>query len=280
LRRIGWTATEAVERTAAALMEALDGRALTKEELGVAIAALMEEELPAGQRPGWRERDGLGDNTYGESLARYALTVVALRGLFCLVPGPGKATAFARTDQWLGSAGAAARPGEAAARLVGRFLGCYGPATARQFGEWAGIAPEQARASWALAQEELVQVAPLGKKGWLHRRDLERWESPPMPAGTRLLPPHDPFLAQPERSLLVADPAAQRQVWRTIGNPGVALVEGEVVATWRPEKKGRRLVILVRPLMGLAAAARAAIEAEAEGVARARECQLERVVFS
>jgi len=54
--------------------------------------------------------------------------------------------------------------------------------------------------------------------------------------GVRFLPPYDPYLLDRDRDLLVPQRAAQRTVWRASGNPGVVLVDGEPVATWRSRK--------------------------------------------
>jgi hypothetical protein len=48
-----------------------------------------------------------------------------------------------------------------------------------------------------------------------------------------------------------------------IGAPGVVLVDGDVAGLWRPEKKGKRLVVAVEPLTKAVRQAAAALEAEA-----------------
>jgi hypothetical protein len=48
------------------------------------------------------------------------------------------------------------------------------------------------------------------------------------------------------------------------------LVNGQVAGLWRPAKKRRKLVVTVEPLGKLTAAARDALAAEAERIARFR----------
>ena len=52
-----------------------------------------------------------------------------------------------------------------------------------------------------------------------------------------------------------------------LGGPGTVLVDGEVVALWRPAKKGAKLVVTVQPLTDLAPAARDELAAEAQRLA-------------
>lgn len=42
------------------------------------------------------------------------------------------------------------------------------------------------------------------------------------------------------------DRAWRREIWRSSGNPGVVLSDGEIVATWRPKSTGERLDLTLR----------------------------------
>lgn len=265
----GLTATEVVELTRLALMRVLDGRDLTKDELGRELAAAVELAIDEALRARWNEPDGLRDNRYGESICRWALDVVALDGAFVLGSN-GRATTFLRADQWLGRPLPTAEPRRARAALVTRYLRCYGPSDPRGFAAWAGAAPEQADATWALVRDSLEEVSVGGRVRWLLREDLGAVMSPPTPIGVRLLPPHDPYLQQRDRAELVSDSRRRRQVWRPQGSPGVILVDGVIVGTWRPRKRGSRLEVSVDPFEDLSAATRHEIDAEARIVGRVR----------
>ena len=76
----GMNATEVVERTAAALPGILDGRELTKDELGVALAQRLAQDVTPQQLALWNTPDGLRSNRYGETIVRFAINVVALHG--------------------------------------------------------------------------------------------------------------------------------------------------------------------------------------------------------
>ncbi len=51
-----------------------------------------------------------------------------------------------------------------------------------------------------------------------------------MASGVRLLGGHDPYVAQPDRAMLVPDPAVRKQLFPPVGRPGVVLVDGTIAA--------------------------------------------------
>ena len=63
--------------------------------------------------------------------------------------------------------------------------------------------------------------------------------------GRRLLPAGDPFLAQRDRATLVPDRARQRAVWRPVGSPGLVLMTGHPVGTWRARRRGAACAVTV-----------------------------------
>ena len=68
----------------------------------------------------------------------------------------------------------------------------------------------------------------------------------------RLLPPSDPYLQGRDRELLVPDPAHRKQIWTSLGAPGVVVSGVDVVGVWRPTQKARRLDVAVTPFRPLA----------------------------
>lgn len=57
-----------------------------------------------------------------------------------------------------------------------------------------------------------------------------------------------------------------------MGNPGVLLASGRIVATWRPQKKGKRLMVNFEPFAALSGQTRDEIAAEAAMLAPFRGC--------
>jgi hypothetical protein len=181
-----------------------------------------------------------------------------------------------RPDQWFGSAPPSTGSREARAELVRRYLHCYGPSSHTDLAGWAGISTEQAGAMWATVEGELTEVEVNDHTAFILSSDQAALLSPPLPEGTRLLPPHDPILQMRDRSVLVPDVARHGEIWRSTGNPGVVLNAGEAIGTWRPQKKGREMgfdVELFRSVRGIAPK----ITEEAGRVAALRGARLGRV---
>jgi winged helix DNA-binding protein len=276
----GMTAAELVERTAAALPKVLDGRDLTKDELGIALARQLGQDGATQNEALWNTPDGFGNNRYGETLVRFALSVVALRGLFCIAPRRGTVTTFLRMDQWLGAPLPPADRAQARAELVRRYLHYYGPSTAEHFAAWAGIVPAQAAQAWHLVEDELAQVAIDGRSAWLLQRDIPQLIAPEAATGARLLPPHDPYLLLRDRTTLIPNRALQRYLWRASGNPGVVLLDGLAVALWRPRKRGRRLGLTIEWFRDMPPRRRDQIEAEAVTLAPFKDCTAVEIAFA
>ena len=281
LDQIGISATELVNYTAAALPDVLDSRELTKDDLGIELARRLEKQLTSQQLQSWHTPSWYAPGQrLGESVVRFALSIVALQGLFCLAPRRGNSATYIRTDQWLGTPPSNVRRDDPRAELVRRYLRCYGPSTVEHFAEWAGIAPAQAARTWRLIESELVEVDYAGRKTWLHQQDFSRFLSPSTSKGVRILPPHDPYLALRDRETLISNKVLHRRIWRSTVNPGAVLVDGRFVAIWRPKKAGKRLNITVETFTSLSPATHSEIEAEAATLAPFRGCASVEVVFA
>ena len=273
----GWSATMVVERTAAALPGVLADRELTKDELGAELAASLLPFVSLEQRELWKQPDEL--TTYGETLVRFALSIVALQGLFVIAPRQRKVTTFMLTEDWLGGPLPRMDPAAARAELAQRYLACYGPSNPDHLARWAGISPEQAQKTWDLIAGELAEMRYAGKPAWVNQKDLSRLESPAAPSGVRLLPPHDPYLQMRDRQTLLPDRGQQRLLWRAAGGPGTVLADGRLAVIWRPDKKGKRLRLVVTALGSLSAQERDEIQAEAGTLAPFRGCETVQAVF-
>ncbi len=281
LDAVGLSATTVVEYTAAELLVALDGRVLTFRQLSTELTERVARRLVPRQLAGWQSPSWYGPNQcLGEAIVHFALSVVALQGLFCYAPRAGDEASFVRTDQWLGGPLPPTAPDAARTELLRRYLSCYGPSTVEHFAAWAGIAPAAAQWVWRRLAAELVAVDFAGRETWLHRRDLAAFASPPQPTGVRLLPPHDPYLAQRDRETLLPEGALRRQVWRPVGNPGIVLAAGRLAALWRPQKKGRRLLVAVTPFTALPGPTRSEIAAEVALLAPLRGCAMAETIFT
>jgi hypothetical protein len=279
LDKVGISATDLVKRTENTLTNILNGRSLAKKQVGVEVAELIATELTPQQQSVWQSQSGYAsDQSLGESMVRFALYAVALKGLISNITGRGEEVRFHLTNQWLGRELSMSEPQQARAELIRRYLHCYGPSTDKHFADWAGINLEQARRFWKLIELEIVEVDFKGTK-YLLKCDLSGLNSPGIIQGVRLLPPHDPFLHLRDRETLFPDRVQQKQVWRAVGNPGVVLHNGRAVGIWRPQKKGNSFTLIVDCFKSVSPRLRDDITSEAELMAAFRGCKLTSVVF-
>src|SRR3954454_7259942 len=241
----GFSPTEALDEVAAATTDALrGGTALDKN----ALHEELRHRVGAPLMPWCR---GCGSFHVASMLWRYATVSAGVR-------------LDAQRRYVLG------RPGRtpAAHEAVRRFLHFYGPATTAEFADWAGLAKPHAQRLWDALDGDLAEVRAGRRKAWLLREDLGDAESPPDATGVRLLPAGDPYLQKPNRALLAPDESLRKRLFRPVASPGAVLVDGRLQGVWRAKAKGRRLEVTIEPLAGLP---RAALDEEAERVARVRD---------
>lgn len=150
------------------------------------------------------------------------------------------------------------------AEAVRRFLRWYGPATAGDVADWAGLARPHARRLWDAVAGELAD-APGGRS--LLAADQAALADPPAARGVRLLPPGDPLLQKANRTALVPDEAVRRRLFRPVASPGAVLRDGRLAGLWRARARGPALELTVEPIGRLR---RDDLEAEARRVAALR----------
>ena len=234
-----------------AVAGALDGRQLTREELGGEVV----------RRLGDRKWEALLASGWGA-----VLKPVAFQGQLCFGPSDGNRVTFVRPDQWIGPF-EGLDPVESLAEVARRFLTAYGPARVEEFARWWGVQPKAVRPVLT-ADHGFVQVEVEGGK--------PAWTVPDAPAVqpdrapvVRLLPLFDPYtvavrrngerpLAGPEKDL----------VYRKAGwiSP-VLLVDGEIAGVWEHKQEKGRLRVEVSPFARVPRAVADLACAEAERLA-------------
>jgi hypothetical protein len=195
-----------------------------------------------------------GVRTEGQALV-HLLILASLRGLTVRGPMVGRQHAYALVRDWLGETKPVPRE-RALAELARRYLAGHAPADARDLAKWSGLPLRDARAGLEAIAGEL-DVRPDG----LVSLSAHRRAGTPSPA--RLLGPFDPLLmGWASRSLVLGRHDAV--VVRGGTFRSFALVRGRAVATWRLGS-GR---VTLEPLTRLAPADRAALQDDADDVAR------------
>lgn len=258
------TAGEMITTMRDAIKTELDGRELSKRELGSALAPHFPQQLA-----------GLFEPDQFSSFTAVLARPVALTGLFCFAPRRGNEASFVRTDQWLA---AAPKPQpkpkklsakQARTELLTRYLRCYGPSTPERLAEWAGVAPSVAQRIWK--QVDLEPVRFDDDDAWVLAGAAKSFADAPEPPAVRVIPPYDPYLYQRDRAT-IADPAVHKQLWRATGNPGVVLERGRVTGTCRLEKKGKKLTAKVSAFGSYSKATLAAVEKDLAGIEAFKGC--------
>lgn len=230
---------------------ALDGRQLTREELGREVVRL------------------LGDSKWEALLASgwgAALKPAAFQGMLCFGPSDGNRVTFVRPDQWLGPF-ERLDPGASLKEIARRFLAAYGPASVEELARWWGVQPKAVRPVLS-ADNGFTQVSVEGGKPAWTVDDEEVAAGRPGPV-VRLLPLFDPYtvavrrngqrpLSGPEKDL----------VYRQAGwiSP-VLLVDGELAGVWEHTEAKGRLEVDIRPFTALKPRVAKLAVAEAERLA-------------
>jgi hypothetical protein len=124
-------------------------------------------------------------------------------------------------------------------RAVLRHLG---PTTAQHVAGYLDAPVRTVRRRWP---DDALEVTVEGEVRGVLAADAPLLEDPPPVEGVRLLGAFDPWLQVRDRSLLVANEARRKDLWRVLGRPGAVLAGTEVVGTWRPRSQGERLQLRV-----------------------------------
>jgi hypothetical protein len=238
-----------------AVPRALDGRALTRDELAREIMRItkhkhLEEHLLSG----WG----------------VMLKPAAFRGLLCFGPQSGRSVTFVRPDQWLGH-WEEHDEDDALKDVFRRFLSAYAPASRAEVARWWGVRPPQAGRVLKLLEDEVAEVEVGGATRYVLATDVASLKRAGPAAGVRLLPSFDQILVMgAPHSEAIVDPEFKSRILKdriAVWSLPAVLVDGRVAAAWKLERKASRAVVRVEPFRKLSRPARDGIEAEAAALA-------------
>ena len=255
-RTAAWTryfgvTVEELEALVAAIGEALDGKGLTREELGVEVgkvAGPRAEELMAS---GWGT----------------LLKPVAMEGRLVFGPNRGRNVAFVDPHDWVAPFEPLAVD-EAMNEVVRRWLRVYGPGSHLDLARWWGVADGRARKALERLGDELVEVSVEGRPAFALSGDAKALAAAKPERRARLLPGFDPFVVGffPRDGLV--EPEFLPRVSRTAGwiSP-VVLVGGKPVGVWKHTVRKGTMEVNVEPFGKLPAARLRELSADAERLA-------------
>jgi len=202
---------------------ALDGKALTREELIVAITARRGYgHLGDALRSGW-----------GTLLKPYAW-----QGDLCFGPSRGNRVTFVRPEDASSRWVRLPEPDEAAGIAIVAYLRAYAPATMDNFHSWLSqgrVSTRQVRKWFDAVGDQLREVEVDGERRYVLRADLEEIVSTKPTKAVRLLPGFDQYVLGPGTDDAHVVPAARRRaVSKQSGWIAPIVVAGGVVrGTWK-----------------------------------------------
>ena len=145
-------------------------------------------------------------------------------------------------------------------------LRLLGPATPKLVAGYVDSPVAEVSARWP---EDVEAVEVDGQRLDILADDVPALSGAESSGVVRLLGPFDLFLQGRDRDLVVPDPAARKDLWRTLGRPGAVLAGDEIVGSWRPRASGRKLRLAVSMWDG--GDPPAGLDAEAERLAAFRD---------
>ncbi len=219
-----------------------------------------------------------GPPAVGGAVVSFLLRPCSFEGLVVFGRREEGSPTFTSLRSWTGREAAGSPEGEK--ELVRRFLHCYGPTTSAALTSWLGCSPRQGRRLWNLAAEEVEAVQVGGKTSWMLAADMpELLYGPEQTGRLLLLGPHDPYLELRDRQTILEDTALHRQVWRTVSNPGVVLLDGRVAGIWQTRAQGGHMAVTVTLWELLSAAQQKCLKQKAEEYAAFRGCALNKYML-
>jgi len=202
--------------------DALDGRALTREELiSAVIARRGYGHLGDALRSGW-----------GTLLKPYAW-----QGDLCFGPSRGNRVTFVRPEDASSRWVRLPEPDEAAAIAIVAYFRAYGPATVENFHNWISrgrVSTRQLRTWFGAVGDRLREVDVDGERRYVLAGDLDELASTSVTKSVRLLPGFDQYVLGPGTDDAHVLPKARRTaVSKQSGWIAPIVVAGGVVrGTW------------------------------------------------
>ena len=232
-----------------AILEALDGRILTRERLADEVVARlsMSASVRKHMLSGWGN----------------LLHPAAEQGYLCFGPSEGSKVTFVRPDQWIGRWDEPSGR-EAWKTLLRRFFSAYGPANYQDIGHWWGLRPDRAKMLMDYIADELEEVEFGGQKRWVRRGDVEGILDARNVRSVKLLPSWDSYVMfYHPRELFVSQNYRARVFRKLEGNAPVLLIDGVAGGVWEQRRKSGLTEMRVKPFSNLTSTQKQLVKEEA-----------------
>ncbi|MFQ5919398.1 MAG: winged helix DNA-binding domain-containing protein [Thermoplasmata archaeon] len=241
------------------LLEEIQGRAVTKEELGEFVD---ERARQHGLKEG--EWTGLGE--------------MAFLGLLVHAGKKGSKSLWMRTDEWVSGSKDPRDRAACRAELLQKYIAQYGPVTKEDIRYWAYLTKKQLDEALALLGDELIQVERDDATEPYLALQLEFDKDLPPPPKVILLPKYDSILLGLQDKSRFMDMAHYKRVFPRVP-PGMVrptvLVDGYVVATWGGTKRKRKISVEIQPFGSISRSDMKAVQEQFQEYAEYLELEAE-----
>lgn len=202
----------------------------------------------------------------------------ALEGVICFGPNRGTEPTYVLLSNWIDLSGQTLAKEAALSELTHCYLNAYSPATPEDMASWSGLPLRRVRAAWQRMADQLIEVDIVGSPtatAWMPKTHMAWLDEPTVSAPiVHLLPSFDIYLlGYRDRSLMVP----QQHVKRINAGGGILhptlLVNGQVVGTWKGQRKKNDMDVLIEPFEQLAPEVYPGLEAEVVDLGRFLEMQ-------
>lgn len=197
---------------------------------------------------------------------------LAHRGELCFAGMVGAENGYVLRRHWLPDLEFPVHePAAAAAELTRRYLAVNGPASAQDIAHYFGASVSRVKEWLAALRPELIEVACEGHKNLVAlARDaaaLAADDSPPPP---RLLAAYDTLLMSfADKTWTVPLPAENKAIWKSSAVvAATVLAGGRAVGLWTQKKTKKAVKVEIQPLSGWKSGYLAALEDDAQALAR------------
>ena len=250
----------------------LEGRVIvSKEELDRDLADRIQKRLPEEKKSLWTAPSMYGRpdrQTVGQAIVSFLLRPCSFSSLVVFGERCGQSPSFTSYRSWTGQEPALLP--DAGKELVRRFLHCYGPSSPAAFADWLGSSRRQAQRLWDSVSCELTPLKLERKNLWMLTRDIAELLSAEEGDRLLLIGPHDPYLDLRDREIVLEDTVRQRQVFRTVANPGAILRGGRIIGIWSAKSEKGKIRFSLRLWDGAGEVTRRELNRQAEEYAAFR----------
>lgn len=244
-----------MDRLIGTIGEALDGTALTREELALEVGRLRRDRaVLEAMRHSW---GGL-------------LKPASYRGLLCFAPSDGQRVRFTNPRTWLATDPPDIDPHDALREVTRRFVTTYGPVPADEIARWWSEGGSVgARRLLRSFEGEFVEVDVEGTPAWVRTDHVRKIATLEPSRIVRLLPGFDQYMIGSTKHSARLMPGDHRaRVHRQSGWVSAVLtVDGMLEGVWSWVRAGSKVNVTIEPFRKQPGWVRRGAESEAERLA-------------